>query len=128
MAGAFQASGFQNSAFQTDGIGASTVAHGGGPDAGKGERKRYPPVKPLGLPSRRKTRIEDRIEAVREIHEEVKQEARAEFLQEPVPVSLRPIESLTMSEVHAEIGRIMRANLENDNQERLLLLLLMAGS
>lgn len=105
------------------------------PVGGKGdnEKRKKSIFKPTGLTEQkakpklvegRKT-IEERIEETRDIAEAVKEVSAQEFAK--VAEYQKPIEIMTLSEIDAEIGALMRKKYrDRDDEEMLMLLMLVA--
>lgn len=102
---------------------------------GKGDnQKRGKSIfKPTGLEERRpsvkitegRKTVEERIEETRGIAEVVREVAAAEFFKETE--YRKPIEIMTLSEIDAEIGALMRKKYrDRDDEEMLMLLMLVA--
>lgn len=102
---------------------------------GKGDnQKRGKSIfKPTGLEDRRpsvkitegRKTVEERIEETRGIAEVVREVAAAEFFREAE--DYKPIEIMTLSEIDAEIGALMRKKYRDmDDEEMLMLLMLVA--
>lgn len=96
----------------------------GGIDPKKG---RFPPVKPtLHLP-KKQTRVEQRIDESREIQAEIAGRLAREFSEETAQIpEFRPIQTMSMSEVEAEIGFLLRKKIRTEEDEVLLLLLMVS--
>lgn len=139
MAGIFNSAIFNNAIFNTGASAATTPTGTGGIDAGEGAgiRRRDLPAKPLGLPPQRRRKeaarraVDERTDEVRQIH----QEARREALERAglddagtLEIAAKPIEQMSISEINAEIGLLLRIQQSNDDAERLMILLLAAES
>ena len=93
-------------------------------DADRKNRKKLTIYKPTGLPPYRENRksVEQRVEETREIAREVVKEA--EFV-EVVPAT--PISQMSLREIDAEIGELLRKKLRKEDEEIMLLLLVAAA-
>lgn len=98
---------------------------------GKGDNERrrktiHPSFKPTGLVDRpqkkgRDERVEQRLRETREIHKEIVERAELQELS-----AVRPITQMTMAEIDAEIGLLLRRKIQED--ENIMLLMLLASS
>ena len=139
MATAFQQSAFQwtpNKAFQID---AEAVARsgGGGIDPGEGLKRKtlHLPIKPTGLLERPKAKdagIQQRLDETGAIQAEIAGRLAREFGEETAEIEarseFRPVIEMTMAQVEAEIGMLLRKKLRTDEEEVMLLLLMVAAS
>jgi len=129
MSSAFQKSAFQwtpNKAFQIDAETAIKTG-AGGIDPGDGLKRRI--VKPTGLLHlpKKKGRIEERIDDTRSIQAEVAGRLAREFSEESRLLDVpQTIVEMTMAEIDAEIGLLLRKKLRTDEDEIALLLLMVA--
>ena len=139
MATAFQQSAFQwtpNKAFQID---AEAVARsgGGGIDPGEGVKRRktlHLPFKPTGLLDRPKAKdvgVQKRLDETVAIQAEIAGRLAHEFSEETAAIGAGaqpspPIIEMTMAQVDAEIGLLLRKKLRTDEDEVMLLLLMVA--
>lgn len=100
----------------------------GGIDPGEGLKRRYPPVKPAGLLHlpKKKAAVEQRVEDSRDIQAEIAARLAREFTEEGIEPP--PIASMSMAQIDAEIGFLLRKKLRTDEDEVLLLLLMVAAS
>lgn len=125
MSGIFNASIFNNSAFNTGGAGAVVT-----PDVvktGTGGIDPYNIVKPLGtlgLPRKKKS-VEARIADSRAIQAEVAAQIAREFSEE---LALPPIRTMSMAEVHFEIGTLLRKTIRTQEDEATLIILMIAAA
>lgn len=135
MAGIFNNSIFNTIIFNTGDAGAveEVVKTGtGGIDPGEGLKRRIP-VKPTGLlhlpPKRGKQvpAVEERIEEAARERAEIAGRLAREFTEETRLLERPPIATMTMAEVEAEIGVLLRKKLRTE-EEDILLLMLMAAS
>ena len=123
MATAFQSDTFQNNAFQIEG-GQAPVVTGG---KGDNERRIY---KPTGLLERNERKsVEDRVEDSRQIQAEVAgqlaRELRGEI--EAFEAFAKPVVRMSISEIDAEIGSLLRKRIRTEEDEIILLLLIAAA-
>ena len=122
-------------------FGESEVARsgGGGIDPGEGVKHRYPPVKPTGLPilhlPKKKTTtqaehdVESRLQQAHAERAEISARLAREFAEERVLLESQPaIETMSMAEIDAEIGVLLRKKLRTDEEDVILLLLMVAAS
>ena len=139
MTTAFQQSAFQwtpNKAFQID-VEAAIKTGTGGIDPGEGlkRRKLHLPVKPTGLWERPKAKIpavQQRLDESSDIQAEIASRLAREFTEETraleAGLEAVSIASMSMAEIDAEIGTLLRKKLRTDEEEVILLLLMMAAS
>ena len=88
--------------------------------------KRRTIYKPTGLVDRPRTRVEER---VAETHEIAQQIAKA-FQEEFTPAEIAeppPIEAMTMAEIDAEIGVLLRKKLRDEEDEAAMMLIMLAS-
>lgn len=107
----------------------------GGIDPGELRKHRYPPAKPLGilhLPKKPlkegRKEVSDRVEESRQIQSEIAARLAREFTEETALLDRPPVETMTMAEVEAEIGVLLRKKLRTDNEEVILFFLMIAAS
>jgi hypothetical protein len=81
-------------------------------------RKRKSIYKPTGLPPFRKT-VEERVEETRQIAREI---------HEPVAVVVQPVAQMSLNDIEAEIGELLRKKIRTEDEEIMLLLLLVAAA
>lgn len=126
MSGIFNAAIFNNAAFNT---GASQVVVEEAVKTGTGGIDRRRIIKPTGLlhlPKKKADRIEQRVDESRAIQAEIAARLAKEFSEETP--EFRPIVEMTMTEVEAEIGMLLRKKLRTDEDEVILLLLMAASA
>lgn len=92
-------------------------------------------IKPTGLIDRpkRKARndVERRIEESRDIQAEVHEQVAREFGEETLRIALAqepPVETMSLREIDAEIGLLLRKKLRTEDDETMLLLLMAASA
>ena len=97
-------------------------------------RRLHLPVKPTGLPPLRgklPTTVEDRIQDAAAAQADIAGKLAREFIEPPTEAEIiekyLPIESMSMEQVHAEIGVLLRKQLLNEEDEMLLLMLMAAA-
>lgn len=97
-------------------------------------KKRYPPVKPTGLlhlPKKareKRKRVEERVEESRELQAEIAARLAREFAEETAEITaFKPMAEMSMAQIDAEIGLLLRKKLRNDEDEMMLLLLMAAS-
>ena len=127
----FNASIFNNTIFNTGEAGAvveEVVKTGtGGIDQ---DKRRYPPVKPTGilhLPKKGKLPepVEKRIVEAFDDRAEIAERLAKEFGEETAQIpEFKPIVQMTMAEVEAEIGVLLRKELRTREEEALLIILM----
>lgn len=99
------------------------------PAGGKGdnEKPRRQIFKPTGLPPlRARKTVEERVEETRQIHEEVSREVSEEVSEEPQEqktLTTSYVARMSLPEIEAEIGRILRKKVITEEDEILLLLM-----
>jgi hypothetical protein len=99
-----------------------------------GEVRRRGIVKPTGilhLPKKKEGRkdVEDRVDESRGIQAEIAARLAREFTEETAEIEARPpIVTMTIAQVDAEIGFLLRKKLRTDEDEVILLLLMVAAS
>jgi len=134
MATAFQQSAFQwtpNKAFQIDAEAGKTGTGGIDPGEGLKRKKLHLPFKPtgiLGRPKAKDIRIQKRLDETGAIQAEIAGRLAREFGEETAEIEARPVIEMSMVEVEAEIGFLLRKKLRNDEEEVMLLLLMVAAS
>jgi len=134
MATAFFGSNFFGGEFFSVSEAAEEVARSGGggidPVTGK-RRKLHLPFKPTGLLDRPKAKtpeVQKRLDESVEIQSEIASSLAREFAEEQeVLEHPRPIVQMTMQEVEAEIGILLRKKLRSEEEEVILLLLIAAA-
>ena len=103
-------------------------------DGGKGKRSKRADssriFKPTGLLDRRiETPVEKRVAETAEIHAEVQAERKFEA---PQAVSVArmglPVESMSLTDIEAEIGLLLRKTMRTQDEEITLLLLMVAAA
>lgn len=129
MAGIFNAAIWNNTIFNT-GAAAVTPATGGkGDNDGRVLRR---PIKPTGLidrPRKARKEVDDRVDEARELHAEVTAKVAREFSEENVRIAeASAIETMSMRDIDAEIGLLLRKKLRTDEDELMLLLLMAAAA
>lgn len=134
MAGIFNSSIFNNEIFNTGDVAPTAdVSTGGKGDNGRDERRIF---KPTGLIDRPKIKarkdVEDRVAEAREIHAEVHEQVAREFGEETQRLALRPVappvETMSLREIDAEIGMLLRKTMRMQEDEIVLLLLMAAAA
>ena len=132
MTTAFQPDAFQQDSFEIDTIVAPPIG-------GKGDNaedvvvsstkksKQRPIIKPTGLLDRPITAVDVRVEETRQIHEEVFQRVSREFVQEPAEILPQPIVRMSISEIDAEIGSLLRKKMRLEDDEAIFLFLIAAS-
>lgn len=90
------------------------------------KRVRRPIIKPTGLEFRdvKSPVVKDRLEETRDIDEAIRAKAAREFFDVP---EQKPIEKMSIAEIDAEIGALLRKQMRTEEEE-LLLLIMIAGS
>jgi hypothetical protein len=95
-------------------------------------RKGLRSVKPTGLidrPLKASPGVEERIDVSREIQEAVQESVREAFSKELTEqFEFKPISEMTLPQIDAEIGVLMRKKILNDEDEAMLLILIAAAS
>lgn len=127
--GAFFGGGF----FGGDSPTPTPDATGGKGDNGRDERRIF---KPTGLIDRPKLKarkdVEDRVAEAREIQAEVHEQVAREFGEETQRLAFRqeapPVETMSLREIDAEIGMLLRKKLRTQEDEIVLLLLMAAAA
>ena len=105
----------------------------GGIDPGEGLRRRktlHLPVKPTGLLERPKAKdvgVQKRLDETGAIQAEIAGRLAREFGEETAEIEARPVTEMSMAEVEAEIGFLLKKKLRNDEEEVMLLLLMVAA-
>jgi len=122
--------GIFNTGFDNCGAVISVVKTGtGGIDPGEGIRRKRHIIKPTGLVEKKELTsvqsITDQIvEESRVIQSEVAEQLAREFTEETQAVlDFKPIEQMTMAEVHQEIGTLLRKQFREEDEEIMLLML-----
>ncbi len=82
-------------------------------------------IKPTGLgpPKKAKPEVQRRLDETREIHREVSEQFIRELGQDR---EFKPIAQMSMQEIDAEIGELLRKKLRTDEEELMLLMLMVA--
>ena len=99
---------------------------GGNVVGGKGDNPAARTYKPTGLVDRPKLKtkaqkqVEARLAETAEIHAEVVAEAKQEFLE--------PVVTMSLTEIDAEIGRLLHKVIRTDDEEALLLMMMAAAA
>ena len=129
MAGIFNAEIFNNDVFN---VGAVTPAGGKGDNPAA--RRRHT-IKPTGFTGRAKkqSKVDERVDESREIHAEVAARIAREFGEETIRLrgeqAEQPaIEAMSLREIDAEIGALLRKKLRTEEDELMLLLLMAAAA
>lgn len=134
MATSFFGGAFFNGELFNDG-GTPPVVEPTLPLGGKGdnEKRRKEIFKPTGLAEKkaepklvegRKT-IEERLEETKDIAEAVREVASQEFAK--ADKYQKPIETMTLAEIDAEIGALMRLKYRNRDDEEMLMMLMLVS-
>lgn len=136
MAGIFNPSIFNNAAFNIGDAGvvvADVVKTGtGGIDPGDGKRRIARSFKPTGLlhlPKKKggSPQVQARVEESQDIQAEIAARLAREFSEETLAIGEPPpIVEMTLAEVEAEIGLLLRKKLRTDEDEVMLLLMMAA--
>lgn len=132
MSGIFNPAAFNNAAFNIGGgvtppVVEVVVKTGtGGIDP---EKKRRTIVKPTGLIERKKEGrlgVEARVDESRQIQAEVAAKLAREFTEETLSIAAQTkrIEEMSMAEVDAEIGVLLRKQLQTEEEELMMLLMI----
>lgn len=104
----------------------STKTGTGGIDPGgkrrSGKKGIFKPTGLVGKPKAKTPKVQQRLDETREIHEEVKEQAKKEFLGEQLSPAV--METLLMAETEAEMKALLRKKLMAENEEALLIILL----
>jgi len=104
----------------------------GGIDPEKRRKTLHLPVKPTGLlerPKAKDVRVQERLDESRDIQAEIAGRLAREFTEErEVLEHPRPIVEMSMQEVEAEIGILLRKKLRTEEEEVILLLLIAGAS
>lgn len=123
MSGIFNASIFNNAAFNVGDVGATDVVKTGtGGIDPKKHKGIYKPLGTLGLP---KKKVEQRVDDSRQIQAEVAAKLAEEFSEE---IKAKPIPKMTMAEVEYEIGALLKKTLRTQEDETMLVLLMIAAA
>mgnify|MGYP001612067019 CR=1 FL=1 len=107
---------------------------GGGGIEGKQTKKRYPPFKPTGLlhlPKKKTTTkaeetVETRLQETHAERVEIADRLTKEFTKE-TEARFRPIQTMSMAEVEAEIGVLLRKE-QKTREDEIMLFILIAAS
>jgi len=135
VSGIFNPSIFNSVIFNTgDGVTppAVVVKTGtGGIDTGEGAKRRYPSIKPTGLlhlPKKEgRKEVQDRVDESRQIQAEIAGRLAREFSEETAALeAFQPIDEMSLAEIDAEIGLLLRRKLRTEEDEIMLLLLMTA--
>lgn len=136
MSGIFNASIFNNAAFNTGASGAAVVPDvktgTGGIDPGEGAKRRsiVKPLGTLGLPKKKGKvagTVEARVEESRSIQAEIASRLAKEFTEESAAIETRAVTEMTMREVEVEIGVLLKKKLRTEEDDVMLLLLMTAA-
>ena len=98
----------------------------GGIDPSTGKRNIFKPTGLLERP-RKKGKVEDRVDDSRQIQAEIAGRLAKEFT-EPAPVVQPPVVTMTLQQIDAEIGVLLRKKLRTEEDEIAILLLLAAAA
>lgn len=123
MAGIFNAAIFNNAVFNVGDVAAAeeVVKTGTG---GIDPRRIVKPTGILHLP-KKKTRVDERVEESRAIQAEIAGRLAKEFSEETAAIpEFRPVSTMSMAEIEAEIGMLLRKQLRTDDDEVMLLMLM----
>ena len=107
---------------------------GGGIDPGEGlkRKKLHLPFKPTGLldrPKAKDIRVQERLDESVGIQAEIAARLAKEFGEETATIEERPsVSTMSMAQIDAEIGVLLRKKLRTDEDEVILLLLMVAAS
>lgn len=133
MAGIFNSGIFNNAIFNVGAVDPDAP-----PSGGKGDNpaaRRRVSVKPTGLiarPKKARKDVQDRIDESREIHAEVQEQAFREFAEETIRLKAQPetvpVEAMSLREIDAEIGALLRKKLRTEEEELMLLILMAAAA
>lgn len=112
------------------------ISSGGKGDNGRDAVRRREPFKPTGLIDRPKLKarkdIEDRIQDARDIQAEVSEQVAREFGEESKRLALvgdqQAIEEMSLREIDAEIGVLLRKKIKTQEDELMLILLMAAAA
>lgn len=100
----------------------------GGIDPAKKKRQIFKPTGILHLPKAKEPAVQKRLEESSELHEQIAGEVAKEFFGADGGVTgTKPIEQMSMAEMDAEIGELLRREFITQDEE-LRLLILMAAS
>ena len=106
----------------------------GGIDPGEGLRRKklHLPVKPTGLldrPKAKDVRVQERLDESVGIQAEIAARLAREFSEEIASIEARPpVSTMSMAQIDAEIGVLLRKKLRTDEDEVIMLLLMIATS
>lgn len=132
MAGVFSPSIFNTVIFNTGDVSAvvAVVKTGtGGIDPEELERYTIKPTGLLHLPKKEGRKgVQDRVDESRGIQAEIAERLAREFTEETALLDQPPVETMSMAQVDAEIGFLLRKKLRTDEDEVILLLLMAAAS
>ena len=78
-----------------------------------------------GLVDRPRTRIEERVAETHEIAQQIAKAFQEEFTE--IPAEPPPIEAMTMAEIDAEIGVLLRKKLRDEEDEAAMMLIMLAS-
>ena len=135
MTTAFQQSAFQwtpDKAFQIDAEAGAVKTGTGGIDPGEGLRRIVKPTGLLHLPKKARADVEARIDDSRAIQAEIAGRLAREFSEETAALEafqpFQPIDEMSLSEIDAEIGLLLKLKLRREEDEIMLLLLMSAAT
>jgi len=141
MTTAFQQSAFQwtpDKAFQIDAEAGAVKTGTGGIDPGEGLRRIVKPTGLLHLPKKARADVEARIDDSRAIQAEIAGRLAREFSEETTALeafkafqafqAFQPIDEMSLAEIDAEIGLLLKLKLRREEDEIMLLLLMSAAT
>jgi len=135
MTTAFQQSAFQwtpDKAFQIDAEAGAVKTGTGGIDSGEGLRRIVKPTGLLHLPKKARADVEARIDDSRAIQAEIAGRLAREFSEETTALeafqAFQPIDEMSLAEIDAEIGLLLKLKLRREEDEIMLLLLMSAAT
>jgi len=135
MTTAFQQSAFQwtpDKAFQIDAEAGAVKTGTGGIDPGEGLRRIVKPTGLLHLPKKARADVEARIDDSRAIQAEIAGRLAREFSEETTALeaykAFQPIDEMSLAEIDAEIGLLLKLKLRREEDEIMLLLLMVAAT
>lgn len=123
MAASFFSGGFFSSGFFSSQIGSAIKTGSGGIDAKKKTRNI---IKPTGLLTTKRGKIQTRLEETHEIALEVSQNLANELAGKPVKVEV-PVPQMSLAEIEFEIAYLIKKKLRTDEDNAMLLILIAAN-